>query len=389
LSHGERKRAQIGALLWLSPAVAAVDEPTNHIDADARAALASALKQFRGVGLLVSHDRDLLDTLCHQCIFVDPPEVVLRPGGYTQGAAQAEAELEQARAEDALARKEINRLKSEARRRRRLADKSARLRSKRGLAIKDHDARDKINRARLSGKDAVGGKQARTMRTRVERVEERRMSINVKKTYETGIWMPGSICKRDTLLRINAGQLPLGEGRSLRFGDLVMAPGDRIGMTGPNGAGKSTLIRHIVDNHTLPGERVTYLPQEVSESESRRIIEEVRVLPRRRLGTAMTVISRLGSRPERLLETDLPSPGEVRKLLIALGVAREPWLIIMDEPTNHLDLVSIRCLEAALDDCPAGLLLVSHDRHLLDRLTRMRWVLASHEQGSGHCQVDV
>ncbi len=110
LSHGERKRAQIGALLWLTPAVAAVDEPTNHIDAEARTALASALKHFRGVGLLVSHDRELLDTLCHQCIFVDPPEVRVRPGGYTRGAAQAEMEHEQARAEDTLARKEVKRL---------------------------------------------------------------------------------------------------------------------------------------------------------------------------------------------------------------------------------------------------------------------------------------
>ncbi len=134
--------------------------------------------------------------------------------------------------------------------------------------------------------------------------------------------------------------------------------------------------------------RVTFLPQEVSASESRRVLEEVRALPRRQLGTAMTVISRLGSRPERLLETDLPSPGEVRKLLIALGVAREPWLIIMDEPTNHLDLVSIQCLETALDDCPAALLLVSHDRRLLDRLTRMRWVLTVQEGGLGYCRVD-
>jgi len=376
LSHGERKRAQIGALLWLSPAVAAVDEPTNHIDADARATLASALAQFHGVGLLVSHDRDLLDTLCHQCIILEPTAVVLRPGGYTQGAAQAEAEAEQARGEDALARKEIHRLKREARRRRSLADKAARLRSKRGLAIKDHDAREKINKARLTGKDAVGGNRLRTMKARVERIEEHRKGIAVNKTYETGIWMPGSVCKRDTLLRIKAGHLPLGEGRSLRFDDLLMAPSDRIGVTGPNGSGKSTLIRHIVYEHTLPAERVTYLPQEVSASASRRIIEETRALPRRQLGTVMTVVNRLGSRPERLLETDLPSPGEVRKLLIALEVAREPWLIIMDEPTNHLDLVSIQCLEAALDDCPAGLLLVSHDRRLLDSLTRKRWALS-------------
>jgi ATPase subunit of ABC transporter with duplicated ATPase domains len=388
LSHGERKRAQIGALLWLNPTVAAVDEPTNHIDTEARDVLASALKHFRGVGLLVSHDRDLLDTLCHQCVFVDPPKVVVRPGGYTRGATQAEMEHQRALTDDALARKEVKRLKREARRRRGLADKSARLSSKRGLAPKDHDTRTKIDQARLTGKDATGGNLLRQMKARVERVEEHRKGIDVKKTYETGIWMPGSQCKRDTLFRIDAGNLPLGKERFLRFDDLVMMPGDRIALTGPNGAGKTTLIRYITDSHALPRERVTYLPQEVSAFESRSIIAEARALPRRQLGTAMTMVSRLGSRPERLLETDLPSPGEVRKLLLALGVAREPWLIIMDEPTNHLDLVSIRCLEEALDDCPAGLLLVSHDRRFLERLARKRWVLTPQEGRTGSYRVN-
>ena len=77
LSHGERKRAQIAVALWLDPVVLAVDEPTNHIDADARKLLREALRNFRGVGLLVSHDRELLDELCGQCLFIDPPEAVM------------------------------------------------------------------------------------------------------------------------------------------------------------------------------------------------------------------------------------------------------------------------------------------------------------------------
>jgi ATPase subunit of ABC transporter with duplicated ATPase domains len=87
----------------------------------------------------------------------------------------------------------------------------------------------------------------------------------------------------------------------------------------------------------------------------------------------MNIVSRLGSRPQRLLETTEPSPGEVRKLLLALGITRAPHLIIMDEPTNHLDLPSIQCLEAALRECPCGLVLVSHDQYFLDRLTTIRW----------------
>jgi macrolide transport system ATP-binding/permease protein len=91
-------------------------------------------------------------------------------------------------------------------------------------------------------------------------------------------------------------------------------------------------------------------------------------------------VSRLGSRPQRLLETTEPSPGEVRKLLLALGITRAPHLIIMDEPTNHLDLPSIQCLEAALQECPCGLVLVSHDQYFLDRLTTIRWHIVQQDE---------
>ena len=87
----------------------------------------------------------------------------------------------------------------------------------------------------------------------------------------------------------------------------------------------------------------------------------------------MTIVSRLNSRPERLLQSETPSPGELRKIMLALGVAEETQFIIMDEPTNHLDLPSIECLQDALEDCPCGLLLVSHDRRFLEGLTTTEW----------------
>jgi ATPase subunit of ABC transporter with duplicated ATPase domains len=89
----------------------------------------------------------------------------------------------------------------------------------------------------------------------------------------------------------------------------------------------------------------------------------------------MTIVSRLGSRPRRLLESDEPSPGEIRKILLATGIARGPHLIVMDEPTNHMDLPSIECLETALSDCPCGLLLVSHDTRFLHALATVNWHL--------------
>ncbi len=129
----------------------------------------------------------------------------------------------------------------------------------------------------------------------------------------------------------------------------------------------------------VPEERVTYLPQEIDVESSRDIMVKTRGLPKDVLGHMMTVVSRLGSRPHRLLESMEPSPGETRKILLAMGIAHATHLIIMDEPTNHLDLPSIECLEEALRDCPCGLLLVSHDRRFLESLTGTRWHISRSE----------
>ncbi len=135
------------------------------------------------------------------------------------------------------------------------------------------------------------------------------------------------------------------------------------------------MVRFIVDSLELPDEKVVYLPQEVELHQAQRFLEQARNLSRSELGHLMTVISGLGSRPERLLESHEPSPGETRKLMLAMGVVHEPYLIIMDEPTNHLDLPSIELLEKALGDCPCALLLVSHDKRFLLATTNRRWVI--------------
>jgi ATPase subunit of ABC transporter with duplicated ATPase domains len=163
-----------------------------------------------------------------------------------------------------------------------------------------------------------------------------------------------------------------------------MKPDDRIALTGPNGAGKSTLINHVIESIDMEQGKVVYLPQEIDLADSRAILERARSLPDETLGRLMTVVSRLGSRPHRLLESEEPSPGEVRKILLATGIAKMPHLIVMDEPTNHLDLPSIHCLEGALADCPCGLLLVSHDRRFLKSLTKTRWSIEEDYRSKGH-----
>ncbi len=373
LSHGERKRAQIAVALWRKPQVLAVDEPTNHLDGEARDLLLAALSTFRGAGILVSHDRELLDTLCHQCLFLDPPHAVLRPGNYSEGLKQAAQDETSVRTRRVQAKREVSRLTREATKRRDAASQANRKRSKRGLASKDHDAREKKNLARITGKDGFAGKRLNQLGGRISQARIKLEGIKVKKSQTLGIWVAGEKSKRNALLDLPAGKLPLGENRWLHFPDLSMKPDARIALTGVNGSGKSTFIKHVIQLLNLPQSRVTYLPQEIDIPGSKAVMAQATDLPAEQLGRLMTVVSCLGSMPQRLLESTEPSPGEIRKLLLASGIVGAPHLIIMDEPTNHLDLPSIECLEQALAGCPCGLLLVSHDQRFLDALAHERW----------------
>ncbi len=383
LSHGERKRAQIAVALWLEPDVLAIDEPTNHVDAQAREIISQALHSFKGIGLLVSHDRELLDSLCYQCIFIDPPEVILRPGGYSQAIKAIEEEGQSVKKQYLLKKNTLKKLQREVTRRKTVAMQSQKRLSKKGLAKKDHDARAKKDQARLSGKDAVAGKLQKQLSGRLSQAAEKFESIKLKKEHTLGIWLSVCVSKIYFLLQLAAFSLSLGVNKRLYYPELLIKPKDRIGITGDNGAGKSTLIRHILTKINAPQENITYIPQEIPLERSQEILNQALKLSHEKLGYLMTIVSRLGSQPQRLLESTEPSPGEFRKLLLALGMTYEPHIIIMDEPTNHLDLPSIECLEEALADCPCSLVLVSHDRYFLNKLTEQRWEFVKDDDVEG------
>jgi len=381
LSHGERKRAQIAVAIWLKPAVLAVDEPTNHLDAEARNHLYHTLKLFNGIGLLVSHDRELLDALSHQCLFIEPPNVSLRAGNYTRGMIEMGKEEENRKNIHKIKKQTYIKLKKETAKRRKVASQSHRMRSKGGLDIKDHDSRFKINLARISNKDGMGGKLLNQLDGRLKHAKEELDNIKIKKKYEMGIWVSGEKSERTFLFNLKGSVIGFGGRGSLSFPDLLMHPDDRIALTGPNGSGKSTLVTYIIKMMQLNNARLVYIPQEISRKTSKDIMIKAKRFSGSRLGKMMAVVSHLGSRPERLLESLEPSPGEIRKVMLAMGIANKPHLIIMDEPTNHMDLPSIECLEKALVDCPCGLLLVSHDRVFLGKLTGKNWHISQKEEG--------
>ena len=379
LSHGERKRAQIAVALWQEPRVLAIDEPTNHIDLEARQLLGEALRSFQGIGLLVGHDRDLLDKLCRQTLFIEPPGAILRPGGYTKALALAKAEHERALKLRTKAKRKFTKLQHEISNRARETAKSNRKRSKRGLAPKDHDARFVRGLARYSGKDGQAGRKLRQLDGRQQRVRAELAGTHVKKQQELGINIGGERSGRNTLFRLPSGSIKLGNEVPLVFPELCITPQDRIAIIGSNGTGKSTLIQHIVNRLDLPEQKIVYIPQEIDRLKARQIISSVRNLPKAKLGDVMTFVSCLGSQPQRFMESPEPSPGELRKLMLAVGMADRPHLIVMDEPTNHLDLPSINCLESALNGCICSLLLVSHDLRFLQTLTRTCWKITEDE----------
>ncbi len=380
LSHGERKRLQLALALWENPELLAIDEPTNHLDIEAKEMVVSTLKNYSGVGLIVSHDRDVLDGLCSRILFIDPPEVTLRNGNFTQATEQHNKENEFAVKEFDLKQKHYAKLQKEYKRRNEIADKSKKKSSKRNVNRKDRDAKSKIDLGRLTGKDAVGGKLKNQIAGRLEKAQDELNNTKVKREYETGIQLMGSFSKRNFLLKLEAGEIVLSKNKKLMHKDLLINPKDRIALTGPNGSGKSTLIRLVIEKLNIEKELLTFIPQEISMVETKEIVQEVKKLPNDELGKLMILISRLGSDAKRVLDTVTPSPGETRKILLGLGITRNPNLIIMDEPTNHMDLVSIECLENALKEISCAILLVSHDKRFLKSLATKEWRI-DHEDG--------
>lgn len=378
LSHGERKRLQLASALWPRPAILLVDEPTNHLDAGASDLVLSALNSHRGIGLIVSHDRELLDRLCQACLFLGDGRATLRPGNYQAGCAEALRENLAATREHDQVTQDLRRLEQEAVRRREDARGAARRLSKRNLDRHDADGRAKIDAARVSGRDTAAGRRLRQLDGHVQRTRDRLAAAPRPRGERLGIRWSAMPSRRDALLRLPAGHLPLGDGRVLELPALHIGARDRIAITGDNGAGKSTLFRHLLGALDLPADERVVLPQEIRADAALDLVRDARRLPRDARAVLLSTVQRLGAEPRRLLETDQPSPGELRKLLIALGCARGTSLVAMDEPTNHLDLPSIECLQAALADYSGALLIVGHDRPFLAALAQTRWHIAHH-----------
>lgn len=373
LSGGQRRRVDLVRLLIGDWDVLALDEPTNHLDAPTRALVAQALSSFKGVGLLVSHDRALLDKLVRSCVFVEAGRALAIPGTYTQARRELELRQDTVRTERRQARGELARIKAERDRRAAVAARSAARRSARHLDRHDRDGREKIKLAVYTGQDGKAGKLSSQMDKRIGVAEKRLEALDAKKERRGSLELDAAPAPRKVLARLPAGSMPLGPERMLHHPELYLGNEDRVGLVGKNGAGKSTLLHALLRRVTLE-EGVAYFPQEVPDDEVRALLVELRALPTAERGRVLSIAARLESPPERVLDGEQLSPGEVRKLMIARSLLSSPRLIVMDEPTNHLDIRSIEALQDVLRHCACALVLVSHDEQFLDALVDERWV---------------
>ena len=379
LSGGQAARVALAALLLSRFDVVLLDEPTNDLDLDGLARLEAFVQGLRGGAVLVSHDREFLARCVTTVVELDLAQnsVAVYDGGY-------EAFLEERAVAKRHARERYEEFANTK------ADLVSRARTQRewssqGVrnAMKKNPDNDKIRRAASVESSEKQAQKVRQMESRIARLTE--------------VEEP----RKEWQLQFSIGQAPRSSAvvatlRDVvaRQGDFTLGPvnlqlngGERIGITGPNGAGKSTLLRLLLGTQE-PDDGEASMGASVAIGE----IDQARGLldGGQALGDAVeavlvdwnsadvrTLLAKFGLKADHTARTvDSLSPGERTRAALALLQARGVNLLVLDEPTNHLDLPAIEQLEEALESYDGALLLVTHDRRLLENVRLdSRWHL--------------
>ncbi|MBO0855230.1 MAG: ABC-F family ATP-binding cassette domain-containing protein [Nocardia sp.] len=352
LSGGERRRVALAAALVRELDLLVLDEPTNHLDVEGVQWLADHLLSRRCALIVVTHDRWFLDTVATRTWEVVGGKVESYEGGYNDWIF---ARAERARQADA----------SEARRR---------------------------NLARKELAWLRRGPQARTSKPRYRVEAAEALIADVPPPRDT-VQLASFARKRlgRVVIELEDATLATPDGREL-VRDLTwrLAPGERVGLVGVNGSGKTTLLRALAGNaepvagRRIQGQtvRIGWLRQELDDLPTdMRVLEAVSdVAERTMLGdkeiSAGQLAERLGFTPakQRTPVRDL-SGGERRRLQLTRILMAEPNVLLLDEPTNDLDIDTLQQLEDLLDGWPGTMVVISHDRYLIERICDSTWAL--------------
>jgi ATPase subunit of ABC transporter with duplicated ATPase domains len=375
LSGGQAARVGLAALLLSRFDIVLLDEPTNDLDLDGLERLEGFIRGLRGGVVLVSHDRAFLTSSVTRVVELDLAQGTNRVygGGYDSFLEERETAKRHAREEyDEFADKKAD-LVGRARTQREWSSQGVR------NALKKSPDNDKIRRrasVESSEKQAQKVRQMESRIARLDEVEEPRKEWQLQFTIGSA---PRSSAVISTL---SAAVLHQG-GFTLGPVSLQVDAGDRIGITGPNGAGKSTLLRLLL-GRTAPDEGSASLGASVAIGEidqARAVLSGAATLatsfegqvPELPVAEVRTLLAKFGLKADHVNRpVDELSPGERTRAGLALLQARGVNLLVLDEPTNHLDLAAIEQLEEALESYEGTLLLVTHDRRMLEtvRLNR-------------------
>jgi ATPase subunit of ABC transporter with duplicated ATPase domains len=381
LSGGQAARVGLAALLLSRFDIALLDEPTNDLDLDGLERLESFVKGLRGGVVLVSHDREFLARSVTRVLELDLAQNSHRVygGGYDAYLEERATLRRQAREKyEEFAETKAD-LVARARTQREWSSQGVR------NAMKKAPDNDKIRRkasVESSEKQAQKVRQMESRIARLDEVEEPRKEWKLEFTIGAA---PRSSSVVSTL-----------SGAVFRQGTFTLGPvslqvnaGERIGITGPNGAGKTTLLRGILGRQA-PDEGSASLGSSVAIGEidqARSLLAGERPLadtfeslvPEMAAGEVRTLLAKFGLKADHVTRpVDGLSPGERTRAGLALLQARGVNVLVLDEPTNHLDLPAIEQLEQALESYTGTLLLVTHDRRMLDAVqTDRHWRVES------------